>query len=198
MAWPLENASYSRTGRYWSCLVACAVVADAYAPRATVEGGPDAAREDVERAGAFRSTGTPCPVQGRANSPYQRSAPGSAAAVAGVVLPPVAAVGTVERVVVVVAGEKDTLTAVAQLVVAAPLCLAVPARIASRSSPAALLVSVLVVAGVVIVLRFSLCLLYRSIFNQCLSDLYLLLFYRSDLKGCGSVLFVKHTIIGVF
>jgi hypothetical protein len=103
----------------------------------------------------------------------------------------VAAVGTVERVVVVVAGEKDTLTAVAQLVVAAPLCWAVPARIA-------LLVSVLVVAGVVIVLRFSLCLLYRSIFNQCLSDLYLLLFYRSDLKGCGSVLFVKHTIIGVF
>ncbi len=81
-------------------------------------------------------------------------------------------VGTVEKVVVVVAGEMDTLTAVAQLVVAAPLCWAVPARIASRSSPAALLVSVLVVAGVVVVLRFPLCPLYRSIFNQCLPDFY--------------------------
>ena len=171
-AWPQQNDSDSRAGKYWSRLVACAVVVDACAPRATVGGGPGAARGDAERAGAFRSTDTPYPVQGRANSPYQRLAPGSAVAAAAVFPLPVTGVGTVEKVVVVVAGEMDTLTAVAQLVVAAPLCWAVPARIASRSSPAALLVSVLVVAGVVVVLRFPLCPLYRSIFNQCLPDFY--------------------------
>ena len=118
----------------------------------------------------FRNIGIPCPGQDRANFPYQLSAPDSVEAVAGVFLFPVAVAGTVGRVVVVVVvGEEDTPKAVAQPVVAAPLCLVVPARIASRSSPVALLVSVLVVAGVVVVLRFPLCLLYRSMFNQCLS-----------------------------
>ncbi len=83
----------------------------------------------------------------------------------------------------------------AQLVIAVPLRLMVPVRIASRSSPAALVPSVAlvalpvpVVAGVVVVLRFPLCLLYAVIclYIQNLSDFYLLLFNRSDLKGCGS------------
>lgn len=157
---------------YWSGLVSCAVVAGACAPRATVAGAPGAAREGVERVEAFRNIGIPCPGQDRANFPYQLSAPDSVEIVAGVFLFPVA--------VVAVVGEEDTLKAVAQLVVAAPLCLEVPARIASHSSPVALLVSVLVVAGVVVVLRFPLCLLYRSMFNQCLSGFYLLFFSRSD------------------
>ena len=170
VAWPLENDSYSRMEEYWSGLVSCAVVAGACAPRATVAGGPGAVREGVERVEAFRNIGIPCPGQDRANFPYQLSAPDSVEAVAGVFLFPVAVAGTVGRVVVVVVvGEEDTPKAVAQPVVAAPLCLVVPARIASRSSPVALLVSVLVVAGVVVVLRFPLCLLYRSMFNQCLS-----------------------------
>ena len=90
---------------------------------------------------------------------------------------PVLAGGTGEEVVAVVV-EKDTLTAVAQVVVAAPLRLMVPVRIASRSSPAApavlvaLPVLVLVVAGVIVVLRFPLCLLYVVIcvYLQNLSD----------------------------
>jgi hypothetical protein len=114
-------------------------------------------------------------------------------AVAGVVVPPViaeTAEGKVE--VVVVEEEKDVLTAVAQLVVAVPLRLMVPVRIASRSSPAApvapAVLPVPVVAGVVVVLRFPLCLLYTVIcvYIQNLSDFYLLLFNRSDMKGCGS------------
>jgi len=149
--------------KYSSLLVSYAVAGDAYAPRATVAGEPGATWEDVERAGALHSTGTPCPVQGRANSPYQRLAPGSAVAATAVFPLPVTGVGPVEKVVVVVAGEMDTLTAVAQLVVAAPLCWAVPARIASRSSPAEQVVPVLVVAGVVVDLRFPLCSLYASI-----------------------------------
>jgi hypothetical protein len=183
---------------YWSGLVSCAVVAGAFAPRATVAGAPGAAREGVERVEAFGNIDIPCPGQDRANFPYQLSAPDSVEAVAGVFLLPVAVVGTVGRVVVAVAGEEDTSKIVAQPVVAAPLCLEVPARIASHSSPVAFLVSVLVVAGVVVVLRFPLCLLYRSMFNQCLSDCYLLFFNRSDLKDCGSGLFVKHIIIRVF
>ncbi len=137
----------------------------------------------------FRNTGTPYPVQVRANFPYQRLAPGSAVEVAGMVVPPAIAEGTAEEVVVVVVEEKDILTDVAQLVVAVPLRLMVPVRIASRSSPAApVALPVPVVAGVVVVLRFPLCLLYAVIclYIQNLSDFYLLLFNRSDIKGCGS------------
>jgi len=116
--------------------------------------------------------------------------------VAGMVVPPAIAEiaeGTAEEVVVVVVEEeKDILTDVAQLVVAVPLRLMVPVRIASRSSPAAPVapaaLPVPVVAGVVVVLRFPLCLLYAVIclYIQNLSDFYLLLFNRSDIKGCGS------------
>jgi hypothetical protein len=128
----------------------------------------------------FRSTGTPCPVQGRANSPYQRLAPYSAAAVAALLVPSVtaqSAEGTVEELDVVVVGEKDILAAVAQLVVAEPSRLVAPVRIASRSSPAApaaLTVPFLVVAGVVVVLRFPLCLLYAvlCVYIQNLSDFF--------------------------
>ena len=124
----------------------------------------------------FHNTGTPYPVQVRANFPYQRLAPDSAVEVAGMVVPAAIAEGTAEEVVVVV--EKEILTAVAQLVIAAPLRLMVPVRIASRSSPAApavlvaLPVLVLVVAGVIVVLRFPLCLLYVVIcvYLQNLSD----------------------------
>lgn len=142
----------------------------------------------------FRNTGTPYPVQGRANSPYQRLAAGSAVEVAGMVVPPAIAEGTAAEVVVV-AVEKDILTAVAQLVIAAPLRLIVPVRIASRSSPAASVpfvppvgLPVPVVAGVVVVLRFPLCLLYAVIclYIQNISGFYLLLFNRSVIKGCGS------------
>jgi len=43
-------------------------------------------------------------------------------------------------------------------------------------------------AGVVVVLRFPLCLLYAVIclYIQNISDFYLLLFNRSDMKGCSS------------
>jgi hypothetical protein len=99
-------------------------------------------------------------------------------------VPPVPAEGTVEEVVVVVEEVKDILTAVAQLVVDAPLRWMVPVRIASRSSPAApaslvaLPVLVLVVAGVVAVLRFPLCLLYAviSVYIQNLSDFLIVAF----------------------
>ena len=121
--------------KYSSHLVSCAVAGDACAPRATVAGEPAAAWEDVERAGALHSTGTPCPVQGRANSPYQQLVPGNAAAIAGMAIPSVVAAETVEGVVVVVA-VADTLATVAQLVTVALSRLVVPARIASRSSPA--------------------------------------------------------------
>jgi hypothetical protein len=149
----------------------------------------------------FHNTGTPYPVQVRANFPYQRLAPDSAVEVAGMVVPAAIAEGTAEEVVVVV--EKEILTAVAQLVIAVPLRLMVPVRIASRSSPAAPVPSVApaapvpsvapaalpvpVVAGVVVVLRFPLCLLCAiCLYIQNLSDFYLLLFNRSDMKGCGT------------
>ena len=140
----------------------------------------------------FHNTGTPYPVQVRANFPYQRLAPGSAVEVAGMVVPAAIAEGTAEEVVVVV--EKEILTAVAQLVIAVPLRLMVPVRIASRSSPAAPVPSVApaalpvpVVAGVVVVLRFPLCLLCAiCLYIQNLSDFYLLLFNKSDMKGCGT------------
>ena len=112
----------------------------------------------------FHSTGTPYPVQVRANFPYRRLAPGSAVEVAGMVVLAAIAEGKAEEVVVVV--EKEILTAVAQLVVAVPLRLMVPVRIASRSNPVAPVapaaLPVPVVAGVVVVLRFPLCLLYDA------------------------------------
>lgn len=151
--------------KYSSHLVSYAVAGDAYAPRATVADEPGAAWEDVERAGALHSTGTPCPVQGRANSPYQQLVPGNAVAVADLVVPSVAAGETEEGVAVAsVAAAADTLATVAQLVTVALSRLVVPARIASRSSPAYRVVPVLVVAGVVVVLRFPLFSLYASIF----------------------------------
>jgi hypothetical protein len=64
---------------------------------------------------------------------------------------------------VVVAAVADTLATVAQLVTVALSRVVVPARIASRSSPAEQVVPVLVVAGVVVDLRFPLCSLYASI-----------------------------------
>jgi hypothetical protein len=137
----------------------------------------------------FHNTGTPYPVQVRANFPYQRLAPGSAVEVADMVVPAAFAEGTGEEVVVVVV--KEILTAVAQLVIAVPLRLMVPVRIASRSSPAAPVapaaLPVPVVAGVVVVLRFPLCLLCAiCLYIQNLSDFYLLLFNKSDMKGCGT------------
>src|SRR6266567_1929583 len=83
--------------KYSSHLVSYAVAGDASAPRATVAGEPGAAWEDVERAGALHSTGTPCPVQGRANSPYQQLVAGNAAAVADLAVPSVAEVVSVLR-----------------------------------------------------------------------------------------------------
>ncbi len=153
--------SYSWMEKYSSHLVSYAVAGDAYAPRATVADEPGAAWEDVERAGALHSTGTPCPVQGRANSPYQQLVPGNAAAVADLAVPSVAGEETEEGVVV--AAVADTLATVAQLVTVALSRVVVPARIASRSSPAEQVVPVLVVAGVVVDLRFPLCSLYASI-----------------------------------
>ncbi len=111
------GGSYSWMEKYSSHLVSYAVAGDASAPRATVAGEPGAAWEDVERAGALHSTGTPCPVQGRANSPYQQLVAGNAAAVADLAVPSVAAEDAEEGVVV--AAVADTLATVAQLVTVA-------------------------------------------------------------------------------
>ncbi len=108
------GGSYSWMEKYSSHLVSYAVAGDASAPRATVAGEPGAAWEDVERAGALHSTGTPCPVQGRGNSPYQQLVAGNAAAVADLAVPSVAA-----EEGVVVAAVADTLATVAQLVTVA-------------------------------------------------------------------------------
>lgn len=159
---PLANGSFRGSGKYLSHRVSCAFVVGAFALLAIVEDEPGATGEVAERVGALHSIGTPSPVPPQANFPYQRLVPGSAAALADMVVPAllVIAVDIWEEV-----GVEDTLVAVAQLVTAAPFRLVVPVRIASHSSQIVLAILALVVAVAVIVLRFPLCLLYASIFN---------------------------------
>ena len=158
VAWPQQNDSDSRAGKYWSRLVACAVVADACAPRATVADVPGAAWVSAGSVVGHQSTGIPYLGQGPVKYPYRRQAPGSAVALVGAV-PHVPAGGTWE-VQEEAVGPEGTPVAVVQQANVVLCHLDDPVHIASHNTPV-----VPAVAGAVAVLRFPLYLLYEYIFT---------------------------------
>lgn len=114
--------------------------------------------------------------------------------IVGLVDMAVAVVVAAQQEVVGVA--RDTAAAVAQQVTAVPCYLGDPGHIASRSSLVAF--AILAAAGVAVVLRFPLCLLYRYPLVAFKNLFFLAVFAFSVRKKRVMILSVKHTIIGAF